>query len=275
MRGARGAFGAGHAAIICDALRVMGALRIAAVVLACLVLLVLLVVVAAIFTGLHRMTEYNVMYATVRAPRAKITDIYPALKTGDILLFVASTGSPSNSFLTQSFHSHAGVLVREGELVYISEAQPGLEIMPDPEAPATSDLRMSRGAVLAPLLTRLKYYTGVYYVMRLARPLDAAREELLKAEAERLQRVQYPYPTLSQIFLGITGHKTATRHCFQHTAHLLDRALLTPKGAPPLGSAGFVDVCRTITGLPGRLLRDGHRYLSPVQLLYDIGTISA
>jgi hypothetical protein len=250
----------------------MGALRIAALVLACLMLLVLLVVVAGAFVGLHRMAEYNVMYATVRAPRIKISDAYSALKTGDVLLFVASTGSPSNLFLTQSFYSHAGVVVREGELVYISEAQPGLEIMPDPAAPATSDLRMSRGAVLSPLLTRLKYYTGAYYVMRLNAPLDPPREELLKQEAERLQRVQYPYPTLGQIVLGIVGRKTATRHCFQHAAHVLDSALLTPLGAPPFASAGFLDVCRAITGLPGRPLRGGYQYLEPVQLLYDIET---
>lgn len=246
-----------------------------AVVLACLTLLALLAIVAGVFVGLHRMTEYNVMYATVRAPRSKVSDIYPALKTGDILLFVASTCSPSNSFLTQSFYSHAGVLVREGELVYLSETQPGLEIMPDPKAPATDDLRLSRGAVLSPLLTRLKYYTGTYYLVRLATPLDVAREELLKAEAERLQRVQYPYPTLLQILLGIVGRKTATRHCFQHTAHLLDVARLTPKTVAPLADSGFVDVCRAVTGLPGWPLRGGYRYLRPVQLLYDIGALSA
>jgi hypothetical protein len=253
----------------------MGFARVAAVAIACLVLLVVLLIVAGVFVGLHRMSEYSAMYTTVRTPRAKVSEIYSELQTGDVLLFVASTGSPSNSFLTQSFHSHAGILVREGGLVYISETQPGLEIMPDPEDPTGSDIRMGRGANLTPFLTRLKYYTGVYYLMRLSCPLDRQREEILKAEAERLHRTHYPYPSLSQIMLGIVGRKSKTRHCFQHVAHLLDVARLAPVDCPgALADVGFIDVCQAVCDLPRKTLPDGYRYSPPVQLLYDIGTIA-
>jgi hypothetical protein len=133
---------------------------------------------------------------------------------------------------------------------------------------------MAHGADLTPLLTRLKYYTGDYYVLRLSRPLDPQRAEALKAAAEHLGRVQYPYPTTFQVLLGLAGKKTATRHCFQHAAHLLDTAGLVPADrSEPLAAAGFLEVCHEICQLPGRPLAGGYCYAPPVQVIYDVGTL--
>lgn len=252
-----------------------GVLRTLSLVLAALIMLVLVLIVAFTFIGLYRMSEYYSMFCTMRAPRAKVSDIYPALKTGDVLLFVATCHAPSNSMLTQTFYSHTGVLLREGDLLYISEASAGGELMPDPRDPAESNIHMHRGADLTPFLTRLKYYTGDCYVMRLSHPLDAGREEKLKSTAERLYAAHYPYPTVFQILLGMAGRSTASRHCFQHSAHLIDEARLTPLDrAAPLAESGFAAVCREVCDLPGRPLPDGYSYLPPVQLVYDIGTLS-
>jgi hypothetical protein len=256
----------------------MGALRAAALVVAALVLLVLALTVAAVFVGLYRLTEYNALHRTVRAPRYRLSELYPALKTGDLVLFVAATHSPANSVLTQTFFSHAGVLLRAGELVYIAEAQPGLELMPATPAGAPNgrrgaECRMRRGADLTPMLTRLKFYTGLYYVLRLSRPLDAAREEALRREAERLCRERYPYPSVGQILRGLLGGESETRHCFQHVAHLLGVARLDPLGRPPLREAGFCEVCRELCGIAGRPLPDGYYYEPPAQIVYDVGAL--
>lgn len=252
----------------------MGKLRLMAVALATLVLLALLVTVAVAFLGIHRMTEYYAMHVTVRAPRTKITDLYPALKTGDLFLFVAATNSGTNSMLTQAFYSHGAVVLREGDLVYLSETQAGTELMPDPADPARRDLRTGRHAAITPLLTKLKYYTGTSYVLPLSRPLDPAREEVLKREAERLRAEAHPYPSFLQSLAGVLGWRTRSRHCFQHAAHLLDVAQLTPLGAAaPLESAGFVGVCDAVCSISGRELPDGYRYGAPLQVLYDVGAV--
>jgi hypothetical protein len=243
----------------------MGAARLLALAFATLVLLALTLTVAVAFLGLHRMAEYYAMFATVRAPRAKISDLF---------LFVAATCAGTNSMLTQTFFSHGAVALREGELVYLSETRAGGELMPDPGDPTRRDLKTGRHAAITPLLTKLKYYTGSCYVAPLSRRLDPAREEALKREAERLRAVKYPYPSLSQTVAGLLGWRTRSRHCFQHAAHLLDTVGLAPLGRGPLADAGFVGVCGAVCALPGRALPDGYRYGAPVQILYDVGAVS-
>jgi hypothetical protein len=246
----------------------MGPLRVLAVLLAAVVLLVLALTVALVFVCPYRLLEYNTMFGAVRAPRAKISDLYPTLKTGDLVFFVATTHSPSNSVLTQTFFSHAGVVLREGELVYLSEARAALERAPGSRGPRPN------GANITPLLARLKCYTGDYYALLLSRPLDWRREEALKATAERLRARGYPYPSVAQMLLGLVGRKTEARHCFQHVAHLLDGAGLAPRGRPaPLAAAGFLEVARAVCALPGLRLAGGYAYSPPVQILYDIGAL--
>jgi hypothetical protein len=245
--------------------------RVLAVALASLVVLVIVLVVAFTFIGLYRVSEYYARFVSMRTPRANVSEAYDDLKTGDVLLFVGGTHTLHNSMLTQTYFSHAGMVLREGELVYIAEASTAVEVMPDPRDPAMETIRTNGGATITPFLTRLKFYNGASYVMRLARPLAPGPEEALKAEAERLYREAYPYPSTAQLFLGIAGRATASRHCFQHVAHLIDTAGLTPLGrGEPLADAGFTLVCDEVCELPGRPLPGGYYYEPPVQLLYDI-----
>lgn len=247
----------------------MGLLRAAAVAAAAIVVLVVVLTVLLTYIGLYRMSEYYARHVTVRTPRARLTEAYDSLKTGDVVLFVATTNSGTNSMLTQAFYSHGAVVLREGDLLYLSETQAGTELMPVAGAP---DVRLARHAVITPLLTRLKYYTGVFYVMQLSRPLDPAREAALKREAERFRAEECPYPSVAQSVLGILGWRTRSRHCFQHVAALLDGAGLTPldRGGAPLAEAGFLAVCGEVSGLAGRALPGGYAYAPPVQLLYDV-----
>jgi hypothetical protein len=253
----------------------MGGARAAAIIAATLVLLCIILAVALPYAVLVRIMEYNQMYATVRTPRARLSDAYAHLKTGDVLLFVSASHLPTNSGLTQTFFTHAAMLLREGDLVYTSEAQMGADLMPDPDRPG-ADVCMKSGAASAPLLTRIKYYTGSTYLMRLSHALDPGREEALKAAAERLHRAGHPYPTAAQAFAAVLlGRRSASRHCFQHVAHLLDGAGLTPLDQEGLlAESGFIRVCHEICRLAGRPLPGGYSYHSPVELLYDIGALS-
>ena len=151
----------------------------------------------------------------------------------------------------------------------------GTELMPNPDRPGT-DYRMKWGADSAPMLTRLKYYTGNAYVMRLSRALDPAREQLLKATAERLHRAGYAYPTSQQAVAAVAlGRRAAARHCFQHTAHLIDEVGLTPLDRDaPLADSGFIRVCHDVCGLARRPLPDGYCYEPPIELIYDVGVLS-
>lgn len=252
----------------------MGSGPTAALVAASVIVLVLALTAALAAIGLFRMAEYCRRHGAVRAPRCRVSDIYDLLKTGDLLLFVASTHSLTNSVFTQTFYSHVGVLLREGEIVRVSESQPGLGLMPDPARPG-ADRLMHRGADLTPLLTRLKYYPGDCYVLRLSRPLDSEREEALRRRAAALSREEYPYPGKAQLVLGFFGWATESRHCFQHVAHLLDSAGLGPLDRGPLSEAGFTGVCREICELPGRPLPGGYSYAPPLQLVYDVDAVGA
>lgn len=251
----------------------MGNARIAAIIVAAIVMLIIVLIVAFMCMGMCRLTEYSARYNTVRTPRGKLSEHYLTLKTGDIILFVSSTHSPSNSILTQTFYSHVGIILREGDLVYITEAQTGAELMP---RPGKSDFRMRPGADITPLLTRLKYYTGSYYILRLSRPLDPEREELVKNIAERTYQDRYPYPSTKQLVLGLFGVKTRSRHCFQHVAHILDKIGLTPlHRSAPLQDSGFLKICDEICEIHKRQLPDGYYYEPPCQLIYDIDAIPA
>lgn len=237
-------------------MRVAGA---AALVLASLILLLMVATVFVVFLGLYRTVQYMGRFNAVRAPRRKLSDIYHLLKTGDLVFFVASTHSPVNSAVTQTFFSHVGVLLREGELVYVSESTGRGELMPD--FASSSDLLLNHGANLTPLLTRLKYYAGDCYVASLARALSSGQDSRLKELAERAALEEVPYPSLWHAILALLGRGPHSRHCFQHVAYLLDRVGVT-RG---LSGEGFVGVCDAVCGLPG-----GPEYGPIVQVLYDL-----
>jgi hypothetical protein len=247
---------------------------VAALCIAVLAVLVVLIVVAAIgiiFRGLYRSTRYFRAFENMRTPRERISDAYDTLKTGDVILFASTVQSPANSMLLQLYFSHAGVVLREsprGEepLVYLSESSPGHALMP---IGGGRELVTRPGSCISPLLVRLKYYTGMYYVMRLERPLEPAREEALKAAAERAHLAAHPYPSTAQLMKSaFAGIQSSSRHCFQNVTHLLAAAgLIAPDDA---AYTDFIGACRAVCGLPGAALGGGHRYREPAQLIYDL-----
>lgn len=246
-------------------------MRAIAVVLATVVLLTVIVMVALPYIVLVRIMEYNVEYPTYRAPRVKISDVYPHLRTGDIILFASTGRMPSSIGAVQRIFSHAGLLLRRGDLVYVSESSPGIELMPG----SSREWRLNKGVDLVPLLVRIKYYTGSCYIMRLSRPLDADREAIVLGLGEKLYRERYPYPSMWETVRDVVFGVRAHRHCFRHICYLLDRARLAPLdlGGEPLHEKGVIESAREICELSGRALPDGYSYAAPAQIVYDIDSI--
>lgn len=247
--------------------------KVAALSVAALALLVIVLVATFTAVGIWRMLQYTAANETRWHPRHKISDIYDDLQTGDIILFVSAVSNGVNSMVTQSFYSHAGMVVRDSstdfssDRVYLSETIRGSGIMPGADA----TVKRSRfGVDLTPLLLRLKYYIGTCYWLRLAggadsSRLDARREEAIRAEAFALHRGGYPYPTFAQALIGLLGWKSESRHCFQHVVHLLKTGNLLD------GDDGIISSCATVGELAGQRLEGGYYYAPPVQILYDIG----
>ena len=245
------------------------------VIAATIVVLSLIIVAGAPYAIIGYALRYRRTQPHLTAPRVNISELYPHLKTGDILLF-RPFNPLSHRYICGTIFDHAALLLREGDLVHTSEMEPaGIVLMPDPDRPGAK-IHMAPGINAAPLLTRIKYCNGVTYVMRISRPLDPDRERALKAAA----REAYVYPTLPRGLAELVlGWRSGSRHCFQHIAHALDAAGLTPPGRPPrwegapLADAGFLEVCRDICGLEGRPLPDGYYYEPPVEIIYDVGAL--
>jgi hypothetical protein len=237
-----------------------------------IVIAVVVILVHAFACGvMARSSEFHLLHKGIRPPRLKITEAYPGLKTGDVVLFVAHVATPTNTAFSQTFYSHSGVVLAplgpagwEAGRVYLSEAQPGHGFMPDLARPGV-DVRLQDGSVITPLLTRLKFYMGSAFLMRLARPLARRAAEAVLVEARALYAAAHPYPSAVQAVYSTLGGSADARHCMQHTAHLLDVAGLTSA----MAETGFLKTCREVCSLPGRALRDGNFYLPPVQLVYD------
>lgn len=223
-----------------------------------LALVIALLIVAAACQAVRYMGEH--WFA--RFPRALASDIEFA--PGDIIMFSAAVHGFTNSLVTRTFYSHAGVVVRDpgSRLLYVSESGTLDAISDSP-----------RRAGLSPLYTRLRRYIGEAYHVRLVPPLGAAAAGRLWELAQETA----PYPQLGTLALRAIGlgARGPGRHCMGHVAWLLDAAGLTPtarlrRGAS-LEDAGVIGTCRAIAALPGAPLGAGGeaRYAPPVHILYD------
>jgi hypothetical protein len=178
--------------------RIATRMRASTIAIVAATIIVLIITLAAIVAaiGLARMRKYYVKFSNVWTKRAKISDLYEDLKTGDIILFASLVHNPTNSMVTGTFFSHSAIVVRREGRMYLSETGPG-NYVDIPGAAAKGP-----GACLSPLLARLRYYTGKCYVMRLSRELDRDREESVQRAVDSTLASEYPYPTPLQMLIG-------------------------------------------------------------------------
>ena len=230
-------------------------------ILAVVIVLLFLIIIAITILmaiGYKRGMAYWTRYQDIQFPKRMMSDVYPELKTGDILLFIASTHGFTNSMLSQEVFSHAGVVVEENGRLYLSESTQGVNIAPG--------IRSKNGSDIVPLLTRLSNYSGQIFVMPLESPLD---EEICE-KVRQVARVRRPYPGLSRLLAGVIfGEDDKSRHCFQHVGRILSDAGITRENAP-LSETGYIGVCNAVIALPKMTLRRGMKYLEPFQVVYDV-----
>jgi len=270
----------------------MGKIRSISFVFSMVIALLIVIAIYIPYSLLISVLQYNKNARPVRITRVNISDIYDFIDTGDILLFTETSNLQPHTPFVNTYFTHIGILIRDGDIVCSSEAQPGLELMPDPDYPS-KDIYMMAGVDEVPLLTRIKYHKGKVYIMRISQPINNDIETRIKKKAFQLLCSNNPYPTTKQAAYALLGispgysvnmHNQVVKpnHCFQHVAHILDAADLAPvqidaDGAmmpgPPIHQAGFTQVCRDICNLPGKMLWGGYSYDVPLEIVYDIGAI--
>jgi hypothetical protein len=214
----------------------MGTAEMIAVALAATAVGVLVAAVWLMGRGYVRALRYYGKYQSARFPRARLSDLFTHLKTGDILLFVPFAHGFYNSMLTDDLFSHAAMIVSRDGSLYTSEATEGAEL--------GSAGHARPGADLVPLLARLKNYSGTAYVMRLNKSLPQTVADKINGMAGET----HPYPTLMQIVKG-AGIVDAS---FQP-------GFLNSKAITEIADAGIK-----------KPLLNGYSYLPPLQILYDL-----
>ena len=239
------------------------------IVLAALAVLVLLAIFAV--GGFSALVLYRSAknWTYNRYPRYLLSELYAALKTGDLVFFDANEQLIVNA-ATMTSYSHGGVVIADRHKVWIAETQPSISIMPDG---AGGQVYLPQGSVLTPFLARIKYYSGVTCVMRLQKPLSPAAEKALRRAAGAA--VAYPSRlkcVAELVFGGLARDaRRPTRHCFQHMGHLLDAAGISPVEGP-FADKGVLSIAASVCRAH-KIELTGNGYDPPCQVLYDIDTI--
>ena len=241
-------------------------------------LIVCIVIIIMMSIGIIRLKDFSYKYSNFRVNKTLISDMYDKLKTGDLILFTYSGFNPSNAVLSHTFYTHIGILIKKGDIIYVSETNPKLEYMPnlnkkieeskiEPPKLSKDELFTNNGADLIPLLIRIKYYTGEYFIMQLSKKLDAKREQMLIKAAETLYIESYPYPSPLQVIVSYFGIKVDARHCWQHVAYLLTLINLLPT---KYSNLNVLNICKKISELSGVKLSDKYHYKKVKQILYNL-----
>jgi hypothetical protein len=267
------------------------------------VLLALIAVILFPWVAGTQLADYCSQEGNYRYDRARISALYPHLRTGDILLFAARASLIP--IATQSQFTHAAMVVRrpsarcgrECRASHLRDAPgaPAPRARPDcidcevliaevsggvGDGKLAEGFVLPAGVVISPLLARLKYYPGTAFVMRLEGESDQygvprrglssrAADAIERALAERLGR---PFDPPASILLSTLLGQPAF-HCYGLVSQLIDAALRS-EGAPPLSSASVLGVVPAVVGLQGVPLVDAegarYRYRPIVEVLYDI-----
>lgn len=211
--------------------------------LANIVLLTISLVICFIY--LHRQSCHEIFQT--KYPRVLLSEVYPLLKTGDIVLFNPAIDSSFISSVLNKKFAHSGVIIQIKEDLFLAEKSIARKVSIDIPA----------GATLLPLLPVLKTYPGTFSIMPLKNPLSAKQNELIVNEA--MSMIGATYPTTLDIVVK-TFLRMPSLHCFDYVAHLLRTGQLD---IPVLDS---YHICEFIINLPDQ--KDQYRPIYDV--LYDI-----
>jgi hypothetical protein len=232
-------------------------------------------IIAVLFA--RRYKSYIARYVARRpVPSVRLSEMLPQLKTGDLVLTIASLHWFVNSVLWQSTYGHAGVIVVKDGVPYIAQeySTRGVDALAGAHRgriPAAElYLPMPEGSGMVTLEYFLRTYLGTVCISALERPLPPDREAALRRKAAE----HWPFmggwrDMLRRLITGRPGH---TRHCFEWVADLLTAARLRAAGRPWLTDLWSANQGEAIVDLAerGTLLSCGNRYLPPLRLENDL-----
>jgi hypothetical protein len=227
-------------------------MKVVVIILTSLILILLLILGTIIVKIYNHYKKYE-YYKNNKY--INISNIYDELKTGDLILFKSNAIFYVNIFLTNTYYTHVGMIVKKNNILYISETNSNnTEYMPNYKTNCHSEL--------LPLLIRIKHYPGNCFLMKLNKPLTNEKEILLLKYLDE----KYPYPTSFQIFINYFIKNNKLRHCFQHVGHLLDKIGLTTN----IMSNNIINICDAVENIFTKKINNGYQYDSPIKILYDI-----
>ena len=246
-----------------------------AIAAATILALLLLVIMAIPWALLLRQTEYYKNDWPLRYRRTFISDIYPELHTGDIVLFAPQVTILSP--FTMSMFTHASMVLRErsadgdrlNDAVSIVETSVGT-----PPGSVSPSFSIPTGVAITPFLAKIKYYPGPAFVIHLKQPLTEDQEERIIETAYGM--LGDPYPSLGQAVVDIARGRS-TPHCYQLVATLLHSAGLDMPSGPSLsGGYSALTICDAVRSLSNEknylISKTGTvcRYNEITEMLYDI-----
>ena len=223
------------------------------------VIVFILAIIVFFCIGMLRQFQLTSLYQNIHIPKTLLSQSYNNLHSGDIILFTSDI-SPTRSFAVAHLFTHVGMVIREKNQLFITEGQVSGRMTITPYNIVESNM------FLTPLLPRLKFYIGRYFIVRLNPRLSEEMEENLKQFIEDIiSKKRYQYPSL----LDLIFRKKYKIHCFQYVALLLDFLGITVD----LANRGLYQTTYTIGHISQQELYGGFQYSNPVELLYDIGTV--
>jgi hypothetical protein len=194
-------------------------------------------------------------------PRAKLSDVYNDIKSGDIMLFSALAHNIITSAAISSTHSHVGIVVELNGNKYILEIFGNDYISPN--------FDILRGVHLTPLYERIMYYPGNVYIMPLKNKLTCEQESKLQ-EFSKVQ-FDYEYNFINSLLRVFIHHNFFTNKiCLEHVAMALKYSGITNIIDDQLS----LEMANAITSLPYLHLESGNSYKPIVQILFDDNTFS-
>jgi len=249
-------------------------------VIAVLIVLLLLMTAALAFT-LRRRSAYVRAFENIRFPRVLMSDLYPRLKPGDLVMFSASTRETGHSIFTQCFYTHAAIITRgrqgaNSRMLFVSEScsrgYPHVHLTRGGHgthhSAVASEIESTGHARVTPLMASVGSYAGRAFVSQLAAPLTEKQSARLDEFHDRPAK---PYPGLvAGVLLDALGVRRDTAYCFDHIFDILADIHLLPQSSDLANVRGIRAATRfhELIGLP---LAD-NVYAPVREIVYDVDT---
>lgn len=198
-----------------------------------LVLIIVLLLFIIFFIIHYRKIIYYKKYNNITFDIISISSAINYLQSGDIILFRSNIINYKYFIFSHSFFTHIGIVIKYNNNLYICEKN-----IPDTEVFGSSNIN--------PLLDRIAQFNGSYYLMKLNKPLNFIREQLLIHFALNDKFIDpILYPNILNSIKGYFKLNYKYMHCFQYIAYILDHINITNN----LYLHNNIEICNKVNNL--------------------------